>query len=145
MIFASDVVIIVRMVLATILGMLIGVEREQRHKPAGIRTHALVSLGSCIFTILSMGFTGTNADPSRIAAGIVTGIGFLGGGAIFRSKKHSAGLTTAASIWIAAAIGLATGLGEYAIAICATIIALLLLYSGGLLKAGERQKNATQH
>ncbi|MEM4598734.1 MAG: MgtC/SapB family protein [Candidatus Diapherotrites archaeon] len=124
---------IVRLILATIFGMAIGLERESKRKPAGIRTCALVCLGSCLFTIVSGGFSGT-ADPSRVAAGIVTGIGFLGGGAIFRSKTRSSGMTTASSVWVVAAIGIATGIGEYVLAFGATLIALLLLYFGAFLK-----------
>lgn len=124
---------IVRLILATIFGMIIGLERESKHKPAGIRTCALVCLGSCLFTLVSGGFSGA-ADPSRIAAGIVTGIGFLGGGAIFRSRTRSSGVTTASSIWVVAAIGIATGIGEYMLAFVATVIALVLLYFGAFLK-----------
>ena len=106
---------LLRLVVAAALGAAVGVEREVREREAGIRTHLLVSLGSCLFTIVSAyGFHeflvgGTNivrADPTRIAAQIVTGIGFLGAGAILRSGRNVHGMTTAATIWVNAAIGI---------------------------------------
>lgn len=119
--------IILRLVLAAVLGGLIGYQREKLHKPAGIRTHMLVSLGSALFTIVST-TAFVNADPSRIAAGIVTGIGFLGAGTIFRAKDHVTGLTTAASLWAVAGIGLAVGVGMYLITIVAAILILAILH-----------------
>lgn len=122
----TETEIIVRLVAAAACGALLGFEREKIRKPAGIRTHALVTMGSALFTVMSIfGFAGS--DPSRIAAGIVTGIGFLGAGAIFKSKTGVAGLTTAASLWIAAAIGVALGAGFYMIGMVVTIIAFMLL------------------
>ena len=116
-------------VLAIIFGGLIGLQRERHERPAGLRTHALVCLGSTVFTIVSyMGFSWIEvADPSRIAAGIVTGIGFIGAGAIFRQGTLVKGVTTAASIWISAAIGLALGTRLYYLAIIVTILGLLIL------------------
>ncbi len=117
-----------RLLLAAALGAVIGFQRERSGKPAGIRTHSLISLGAALFTIASaLGFVG--ADPSRIAAGIVAGIGFLGAGAILRSREGIvAGLTTAATIWVSAGIGLAAGAGMYIIAPVATIITLAILF-----------------
>ncbi len=124
----AETEIIVRIFAAAACGALLGFEREKIRKPAGIRTHALVTMGSALFTIMSIfGFAGS--DPSRIAAGIVTGIGFLGAGAIFKSKTGIAGLTTAASLWIASAIGVALGAGFYMIGLVVTAIAFVVLLS----------------
>jgi putative Mg2+ transporter-C (MgtC) family protein len=126
-----------RLVVAAALGAAIGVEREVREREAGIRTHLLVSLGSCLFTIVSAyGFhdfliSGTNivrADPTRIAAQIVTGIGFLGAGAIIREGLSVRGLTTAASLWVVAAIGMASGAGYYWPAVAGTLLTLFALW-----------------
>ena len=116
--------IILRLILAAIVGGVIGFERKAVHKPAGIRTHMLVSTGSALFALVSIT---TFADPSRIAAGIVTGIGFLGAGTIFRAKNHVEGLTTAASLWTAAAVGLAMAVGLYLIGFVSVILVILIL------------------
>lgn len=123
----TEVEIILRLMLAAVLGGIIGFERWKAGKPAGVRDLALISLGSAIFTAVSIqGFTG--GDPSRIAAGIVTGIGFIGAGAILhRDSGGVKGITTATSIWIAAGIGIAAGAGLYYIALAATVIALAVL------------------
>ena len=112
----------VRLLAAGILGGLIGLQRELAGKPAGLRTHFLVSLGCALFTVASLeGFP--SADPARVAAGIVTGIGFLGAGAIIRGGEGIVvGLTTAASVWAVAAIGLAVGTGLYLLALVATAL-----------------------
>lgn len=112
------------------LGALIGLERERRAKVAGLRTHMLVAGGSALFTVASYAlFTsyGTTQDPARVAAQIVTGIGFLGAGAIIQSGRSVQGLTTAASIWLAAAVGLVAGVGAYPLAIASTVVALGVL------------------
>ena len=130
--------LVLRLLLATFLAGLIGLEREVRDQPAGFRTHMLVALGACLFAIVSayaFDFLGADAaglryDPTRIAAQIVTGIGFLGAGAIIRSGMSVRGLTTAASLWVVAAIGMAIGLGGYlvgAVTAAISILALLLL------------------
>ena len=128
---------LLRLVVAAALGAAVGVEREVREREAGIRTHLLVSLGSCLFTIVSAyGFHeflvgGTNivrADPTRIAAQIVTGIGFLGAGAIIREGLSVRGLTTAASLWVVAGIGMASGAGYYWPAVAATGLTLFALW-----------------
>lgn len=114
--------------LAFVLCSLIGYERQFQHKSAGIRTHALVGVGSCVFTLISVdGFVGlaeytVTRDPSRIAAQIVTGVGFLGAGLIFVNKDVVRGLTTAASIWVAASIGMACGAGLLPLAVFATLL-----------------------
>lgn len=125
-----------RLFMATFLGAVIGIEREISGKEAGFRTHSLVSLGSALIMIVSVQVydiyhSSSQVDPSRIAAQVVSGIGFLGAGAIIRGKAGVQGLTTAACLWVAAGIGLACGLGQYAPAIATTIlvIAILALFS----------------
>jgi putative Mg2+ transporter-C (MgtC) family protein len=123
----SDVELIQRLVLAAVIGGLIGVERERRRKSAGFRTNILIALGAAIFTIGSITLT-TDGDPTRIAAQIVTGIGFLGAGAIMRNNDGVQGLTTAATVWANAALGVACGGGQYRLAIIGGAIVLLVLY-----------------
>jgi putative Mg2+ transporter-C (MgtC) family protein len=125
-----------RMLVAAVLGAAIGLEREIHEHPAGMRTHLLVSLGSAIFTVLSIyGFQGIAAngvaatvDPTRIAAQVVSGIGFLGAGAILKYGTSIRGLTTAASLWTAAAIGMAAGAGEWLIAAVGTFLVVFSLW-----------------
>ncbi len=122
--------LILRLLLAAVLGMAIGYQRERVGKPAGLRTHALICLGAALFTIISVyGFKSSLVDPSRVAAGVVAGIGFLGAGVIFRGFRGDrvAGLTTAASIWATAAVGLAAGVGMYLISFVAAVICVALL------------------
>jgi len=120
--------------LAAALGAVLGLERELREREAGLRTHLLVSVGSALFTIVSAyGFrefvvSGASVDPTRIAAQIVTGIGFLGAGAIIRQGLAIRGLTTAATLWVVAAIGLASGAGYYSAAVITTLVALAALW-----------------
>jgi putative Mg2+ transporter-C (MgtC) family protein len=125
-----------RLLVAAVLGGAIGLERELREREAGLRTHILVSIGSALFTIISAyGFTEFvrtstaigRVDPTRIAAQVVTGIGFLGAGAIIRQGVSVRGLTTAATLWVAAAIGMASGAGYWSAALVATGAALLSL------------------
>jgi putative Mg2+ transporter-C (MgtC) family protein len=126
---------LLRLALAAILGGLIGVERELREREAGLRTHLLVAVGSALFTIVgAYGFHdfvnagGSVVDPTRIAAQIVTGIGFLGAGAIIRQGFSVRGLTTAATLWVVAAVGLASGAGYYSAAVITTALVLIALY-----------------
>jgi putative Mg2+ transporter-C (MgtC) family protein len=118
---------VVRIIVAVILGGVIGLERELRDKPAGLRTIMLICLGACIFTIASEIVGGPDWNTTRIAAQIVTGIGFLGAGAIIRDRQAVFGLTTAATIWAVAAIGMTVGFGLLALAIFGTIAILLAL------------------
>lgn len=124
----------VRLVIAAALGLAIGFEREIHGHPAGLRTHMLVALGSALFTVLSIrGFLGESGpgvavDPTRIAAQIVSGIGFLGAGAILKDGIVIRGLTTAASLWATSAVGMAAGAGEYVIGIVATGVILVSLW-----------------
>ncbi len=124
---SEEVEIAVRLVLAAAFGAAVGYERRSADKPAGLRTLSLVALGSALFTIIST-FGFENADQSRVAAQIVTGVGFLGAGTILRSGGSISGLTTAATIWATAAIGMAVGSGLYIAAVAGTIIILIILY-----------------
>jgi len=126
-----------RLTLAAVLGGAIGFERELRDREAGLRTHLLVCLGSALFTIVSAygfrefltsGDQVIRADPTRIAAQIVTGIGFLGAGAIIRQGLSVRGLTTAATLWVAAAIGIAAGAGYYSGAVLGTVVTIVALW-----------------
>jgi putative Mg2+ transporter-C (MgtC) family protein len=128
---------LLRLSLAALLGGMIGVERELREREAGLRTHLLVALGSALFTIvgaygfhafLDSGQSVVRADPTRIAAQIVTGIGFLGAGAIIRQGLSVRGLTTAATLWVVAAVGLAAGAGYYSAAVITTAVVLIALW-----------------
>ena len=121
---------LLRLVIAMILGSLIGYERERKGKPAGVRTHGMVSLGSALFTVVSLyGFGGTG-DPARVAAQVVTGIGFLGAGAILHQRDSVQGLTTAASLWVTAAIGLSVGVGMEVMSVATAFLVFLLLRFG---------------
>jgi putative Mg2+ transporter-C (MgtC) family protein len=117
---------ILRLLLAAALGALIGLERDLKKKPAGIRTHMLVCLGACVYTLISV--SEFPLDSARIAAGIVAGIGFLGAGAIIGSQDGVHGLTTAAGIWVTAAVGLALGTGSYVIAAVSTLLVVVTLF-----------------
>ncbi len=135
-IFPSSQIVemIFNITLAAILGMVIGYEREHRRKPAGLRTYTLVALGASLFTILSSAslvndLDVSSFDPSRIASQVVVGIGFIGGGLIFLKNNRLEGLTTAAGLWVTAAIGMATGFGFRYIAIYATILVLIVLWA----------------
>jgi putative Mg2+ transporter-C (MgtC) family protein len=124
----SDWELTQRLLLAALLGGAIGMEREWRNKEAGLRTNILIAIGSALFTLMSIELTDAKTgDTSRVAAQIVTGIGFLGAGAIMRTNSGIQGLTTAATIWVNAAIGVATGGGEYHLAVIATAVTLVVL------------------
>lgn len=129
--FISDYEIALRLLLASVFGGIVGFERERNDSPAGFRTHILVSLGAALIMIISMygfaGFDSVNKDPARLAAQVVSGIGFLGAGTILRDKTAIKGLTTAASLWVVSAIGLATGAGFYLSACIATLLVFLTL------------------
>jgi putative Mg2+ transporter-C (MgtC) family protein len=129
----ADSQIILRLVLTTVLSGLIGLERQLHKRTAGLRTHILVALGSCLIMLTSLYVFDiykeiTKIDPARIAAGVITGIGFLGAGTIIREKEGVRGLTTAASLWVVAGIGLAVGCGFKRAAIYTTVIALIVLF-----------------
>lgn len=125
-----DVQMFLRLLIAVVLGALVGYERERAGKPAGVRTHGMVSLGAALFAVVSIhGFGGTG-DPARVAAQIVTGIGFLGAGAILHQHSNVHGLTTAASLWVTAAIGLAVGVGMVLMSLATAVLVFLLLRFG---------------
>src|SRR5437868_11530509 len=123
----SSTDLVLRLLLAAALGAAIGLERNFHRKPAGLRTNILIAVGSALFTVMSIVIGGASNTPDRIAAQIVTGIGFLGGGAILRSGMTVHGMTTAATIWVNAAVGMAAGAGEYLMAAVATVITLIVL------------------
>jgi putative Mg2+ transporter-C (MgtC) family protein len=134
----SDWELVARLLIAAALGSFIGFEREQWHKAAGLRTHMMVSLGACLLMIVSafgfddiLGTAHVALDPSRIAAQVVSGIGFLGAGSILLRGKAISGITTASSIWAVAAVGLAVGGGMYIEAIATTLIMLGILIGLG--------------
>ena len=134
--FALQADLAFRLIVASVLGALIGLEREIHRHPAGMRTHLLVAFGSAMFTVLSaFGFVGvlaagqgTAPDPTRIAAQVVTGIGFLGAGAIIKYGTSIRGLTTAGSLWATSAIGMAAGAGQPLVAVVGTAIVLFSLW-----------------
>jgi putative Mg2+ transporter-C (MgtC) family protein len=117
-----------RLTVGLVLGAIIGFERELHSQPAGFRTHSVVALGAAIFTVVSAyAFSGPGSDPTRIAAQIVSGIGFIGAGTIIQSRGQVRGLTTAASLWSVAGIGMAAGAGLYGVAAIGTVLMLIIL------------------
>lgn len=122
----TDLHMLARVLIAFFLGAFIGWERERHGISAGIRTYGAISLGACVFGIVSLSIAG--ADPSRIAAQVATGVGFLGGGVIFRQDKYVSGLTTAATLWATAALGLTVAFGMYMIATLTSVLIYLMLY-----------------
>jgi putative Mg2+ transporter-C (MgtC) family protein len=133
MVWPDDVI---SLILAAFLGAAIGLERELSGKSAGLRTNLLICLGAAIFTIISRQMVaGTDGSVARIAAQIVTGVGFLGAGAVIQDRRGVHGLTTAATIWLVASIGMACGAGFYALAVVSTLIVIVVLV--GLLKLAK--------
>lgn len=130
LITSHELELFLRLVLAAVFGWLIGYEREVLGKAAGTRTFALVSIGSALFAVVSSeGFSGTVADPTRVASLIVSGIGFLGAGIIIFREERVQGLTTAAALWATAAVGMAFGRGLYTLSIFSAFLILALLYT----------------
>ncbi len=144
----ADSQIIFRLSLSVILSGLIGLERQIRRRTAGLRTHILVSLGSCLMMLTSLYVFDiykdlTNVDPARIAANVITGIGFLGAGAILRDRgDRITGLTTAASLWVVAGIGLSVGIGFYSAALVTTVLTLIVLF---FLRTAEKKILGKEH
>ncbi|MBU1727619.1 MAG: MgtC/SapB family protein [Candidatus Omnitrophica bacterium] len=129
----TDMQVIVRLLLAVVLSGLIGLERQFHKRTAGLRTHILVSLGSCLIMLTSLYVfdiysSKVPLDPTRIAAGVITGIGFLGAGTIIRDREGIRGLTTAASLWAVAGIGMAVGCGFYVGAVFTSVLVLVVLF-----------------
>ena len=146
----SDSQVILRLTLSVVLSGVIGLERQLHRRSAGLRTHILVCLGSCLIMLTSLYVFDiykdkTNLDPARIAAGVITGIGFLGAGTIMREKEGVKGLTTAASLWLVAGIGLAVGCGFLNAAIFSTglgvIVLIFLRYVEGMMFGKEEVKH----
>lgn len=127
--------LVLRLLLAAGLGAVLGIERELRRKPAGLRTNVLIALGAALFTITSILLKDAGGTADRVAAQVVTGIGFLGAGAILRNRGGVHGMTTAATIWVNAAIGMAAGAGESSLALAATVVTLIVLAILGPLEA----------
>ena len=135
--------VIIRLLAATLLGAVIGFQRERAGKPAGLRTHILVTLGTCVFVLAGSGY-GMNSDGlSRVIQGIVTGIGFIGAGSILKlnEERDIQGLTTAAGVWMAAAIGVAVGLGALGLAMLSTILTLIILALAGRIEIQINKQN----
>ena len=133
-----EVEMILRLLLATALGGVIGFQREMSGKEAGLRTHILICLGSALFTVLSL-YAFPGSDPARVATGVATGVGFIGAGVILhRSGGEVSGLTTAATIWAVAAVGVASGAGLYYIAPAATAPVLIILFLSHLFKPEKK-------
>jgi putative Mg2+ transporter-C (MgtC) family protein len=140
-----EVVLILKLLLAAMLGGIIGLERELSHKEAGLRTNILIAIGSALITILSFKIAATSpgSDPARLTAQIVTGIGFLGAGAIIQARLAVHGLTTAATIWTVAAIGIGVGSGFYLLAFLVTLLVVIVLAGFKLLlDVIEKQKRS---
>jgi len=129
-----------RFLLALALSAAIGIERERHDKPAGVRTVAMVGTGSCLFGLLAVTVFAAGDSGSRIVQGVITGIGFLGAGTIIKEQFRVEGLTTAATIWAAAGVGLAAGLGAYALAVMATAAVFFILFV--LRRIEKRLRNA---
>jgi putative Mg2+ transporter-C (MgtC) family protein len=126
---------LVRLLVAAILGGLIGLERQLRHKPAGLRTNMFICFGAAMFTILSKQLAGTEADSARIAAQIIPGIGFIGAGSILHARGSVTGLTTASTLFVVASVGMAVGGGLYVTAVFAAALILIALAFLGKLEA----------
>jgi len=143
MVWPGDVLSII---LAVVLGAAIGLERQVHRKAAGLRTNVLICLGAAVFTIISKQMAGETGAVTRIAAQIVTGVGFLGAGAIIRERASVLGLTTAATIWLVASIGMACGAKLYLLAVISTLVAIVVLIGLGQLEKplgrfGKRNKS----
>jgi putative Mg2+ transporter-C (MgtC) family protein len=124
----SEVEGLIRLVLALALGALIGIDRETRNKPAGLRTFAIVSMGACLFSLVGLLAFPNDPETSRVVATIITGVGFLGAGTILHRRSDVVGLTTAAGIWASAGIGMAVGMGLYVLAVGGAVLMIVVLW-----------------
>ncbi|MDF0752400.1 MgtC/SapB family protein [Marinobacter sp. 71-i] len=142
---AEIVVVVIRLLLAGLLGGLLGFEREQRGKAAGLRTHMLVCMGAALFILIPQTAGISDSEMSRVIQGVITGIGFLCAGTIINGndEQRASGLTTAAGIWFTAAIGVAVGLGREATAIVCTLLAWIVLYVVPMI-SGSRRSDASE-
>lgn len=138
--------VLIRLIAATLLGAVIGIERERAGKPAGLRTHMLVTLGTAVFIVACSGVGLTSDGLSRVIQGIVTGIGFLGAGTILKlsEERDIQGLTTAAGVWMTAAIGVAVGLGSLGVALLSTFFTLIILTFATRLERRSEERRATK-
>lgn len=137
--------VIIRLIAATILGAVVGIQRERAGKPAGLRTHVLVTLGTAVFVLACSGVGMSSDGLSRVIQGIITGIGFIGAGSILKlnEQRDIKGLTTAASVWMVAAIGVAVGLGSLGVALLSTLFTLIILGLAGLYDLRAEKKQST--
>ncbi|HKC46256.1 MAG TPA: MgtC/SapB family protein [Gemmatimonadales bacterium] len=134
-----------QVVLATLLGGAIGLERELAGKPAGLRTNILICVGATLFTVLSYKLSGGRGDPARVAAQILPGVGFIGAGTILHARGSITGLTSAATIWVVAAIGMALGAGAYTDAIGTTVLVMLILAGLGYIETYIARRATSSH
>lgn len=140
----AQFVAVSQLLLAALLGGIIGLDRERKQRDAGLRTHILVGIGACLFTVLSMlAFPG--GDPGRVASQILPGIGFLGAGTVLKYGRNIHGLTTAASVWITAAVGMAVGAGAWFLAICGTLLIWFVLAILRRFEDDKLRRDAAQH
>lgn len=130
---------LIDVLIAAFLSMIIGLDRERRNSAAGLRTHMLVGVGACLFTVISMYAFGADSDRSRVASNVVTGVGFLGAGTIIRRERNVHNLTTAASIWMTAAVGMAVGVRAWLLALATALVGWVIL---AVLRHFERHKRA---
>lgn len=140
----AELELVLRLIVAAALGALVGLEREKRGRNAGVRTFAAVALGSCAFAIISFVVTPQGNETTRIAAQVVTGVGFLGAGVILHSHGHVSGLTTAATLWATAAVGMAVGYGLYILGAATAILLLALLLLRRLAGEHEHDEQSRQ-
>ena len=138
--------VIIRLMAATLLGAVVGMQREKAGKPAGLRTHVLVCLGTAVFILACSGVGMSSDGLSRVIQGIVTGIGFIGAGSILKlnEERDIQGLTTAAGVWMTAAIGVAVGLGSLGVALLSTIFTLIILALAGPFDARAEKRRAEE-
>jgi putative Mg2+ transporter-C (MgtC) family protein len=138
--------VLVRLLAATLLGALIGIQRERAGKPAGLRTHMLVTLGTAVFVLACAGVGMSSDGLSRVIQGIVTGIGFIGAGSILKlsEERDVQGLTTAAGVWMTAAVGVAVGLGSLGVAILSTLFTLIILSFAKRFERGADERRAAE-
>ena len=136
--------VLIKLIAATLLGAVVGLQREKAGKPAGLRTHILVTLGTTVFVLACSGVGMSMDGLSRVIQGIVTGIGFIGAGSILKlsEERDIKGLTTAAGIWMTAAIGVAVGLGSLGVAVLSTVFTLIILTLAGLYEFRAEEKRA---
>jgi putative Mg2+ transporter-C (MgtC) family protein len=137
--------LLLQVVLATVLGGAIGMERELSGKPAGLRTNILICVGATLFTVLSLKLAAIRGDPARVAAQILPGVGFIGAGTILHARGSVTGLTSAATIWVVAAIGMALGAGAYAEAVGTTLLVMLILGGLGYLEDFVARRSTHSH